>query len=147
MRPGDPAWPEPSSAAATAVMRANRSSDTGPEVAVRSELHRRGLRFRKRLTIRLGGRRWTRPDVTFTRARVAVFVDGCFWHACPDHGTTPRVNAEYWGPKLARNVARDRDADDRLADLGWTVVRAWEHDDPVAIADRVTAAVQAVDCR
>jgi len=128
-------------------MRANRSSDTGPEVAVRSELHRRGLRFRKRLTIRLGGRRWTRPDVTFTRARVAVFVDGCFWHACPDHGTTPRVNAEYWGPKLARNVARDRDADDRLADLGWTVVRAWEHDDPVAIADRVTAAVQAVDCR
>lgn len=122
-------------------MRGNRWRDTAPEVALRSILHRQGLRFRKRYSIRLSGRRWTQPDVVFLRERLAVFVDGCFWHRCPLHGTTPRSNAAYWGPKLDRNVTRDRDTDHQLAALGWTVLRAWEHDEPGQIADRVQAAL------
>lgn len=137
MRPGDPQWPAPTSAATTAVMLGNRWRDTRPEVALRSILHRRGLRFRKRHTIALGERRWTQPDVVFPRERVAVFIDGCFWHRCPLHGTSPRSNAAYWGPKLDRNVARDQDTNDRLAALGWTVLRAWEHEAPAEVADRV----------
>jgi DNA mismatch endonuclease (patch repair protein) len=137
LKPGDPDWPIPSSPAASAVMRANTGRDSSPEAAVRSALHRRGLRFRKCLRIKLTGRRWTQPDAVFTRARVAVFVDGCFWHRCPEHGTSPRANSSYWGPKLERNVARDRDTDEQLAALGWTVIRAWEHESPELIADRV----------
>jgi DNA mismatch endonuclease (patch repair protein) len=105
-------------------------------------LHARGLRFRKRLTIRLEGRRWTQPDVAFPRARVAVFVDGCFWHRCPLHGTTPRANSAYWGPKLDRNVARDHDTERQLLGLGWHVIRAWEHEDPELVANRVEASVR-----
>jgi DNA mismatch endonuclease (patch repair protein) len=122
-------------------MRANRWRDTDPEVAVRSILHRRGHRFRKRHTIRLAGRRWTQPDLVFPRERLAVFIDGCFWHRCPVHGTMPRANSAYWGPKLDRNVARDRDTEVQLASLGWTVLRAWEHEVPTEIADRVVAAL------
>lgn len=140
MERDDPAWPRPSSPAATAIMRSNGWRDTSPELAVRRELHARGLRFRTSLTISLAGRRWTRPDVVFPRARLAVFVDGCFWHGCPEHGRAPKANAAYWSPKLAHNVARDRDTDRQLAGLGWEVVRAWEHEDPVAVADRVEAA-------
>jgi len=139
MRRGDPQWPEPSSPPVTAVMLGNRSRDTKPEVALRSILHRRGFRFRKRHTIRLGSGRWTQPDVVFTRDRLAVFVDGCFWHMCPVHSTSPRVNSAYWGPKLDRNVARDRDTDSRLRDLGWQVVRAWEHESPEDVAAVVEA--------
>ena len=118
-------------------MKSNGWRDTSPEMALRSELHRRGLRFRKRYTIRLGDRRWTQPDVVFTRARLVVFVDGCFWHSCPEHGSQPKANSGYWKPKLARNVDRDRDTDGRLAALGWQVLRAWEHEDPEDVADRV----------
>jgi DNA mismatch endonuclease (patch repair protein) len=75
---------------------------------------------------------------------VALFVDGCFWHGCPEHGTTPRSNSDYWAPKLAGNVARDRDTDRKLADLGWTVIRAWEHEAPEEVAGRVGDAVAAV---
>ena len=131
----------PSSASATAVMLANGWRDTRPEVAVRSILHRRGRRFRKRFTIRLGHRRWTQPDIVFVREKLAVFVDGCFWHCCPQHGTSPRTNSRYWTEKLRRNVTRDRDTDARLAALGWTVLRAWEHEPPQQLADRVDAAL------
>jgi DNA mismatch endonuclease, patch repair protein len=124
-------------------MLANGWRDTSPEVAVRSILHRRGLRFRKRHTIKLGGRRWTQPDVVFRRERLAVFIDGCFWHRCPLHGTNPRLNTLYWGPKLDRNVRRDRDTDEQLAQLGWVVLRAWEHEAPANVADRIMAAVSA----
>lgn len=120
-------YPEPRDAAATKVGKGNRRTDTKPEVALRSELHRRGLRFRKDHPIRVEGRRPIRPDVVFTRARVAVFVDGCFWHRCPKHGNDPRSNSSYWGPKLARNVERDREVNTRLAAAGWRVVRIWEH--------------------
>ena len=127
-------------------MRRNPRRDTRPEIALRSELHGRGLRFRKDLPVRVAGR-VVRPDVVFTRAQVAVFVDGCFWHACPIHGNQPRANTDYWRPKLARNVARDRAVDDALRSAGWDVLRAWEHEAPAVVANRVEARLRAVDER
>lgn len=124
-------------------MRGNARRDTRPEIAVRSELHRRGLRFRADLPLRLPTR-VVRPDVVFTRARVVLFVDGCFWHCCPIHGNQPRANSDYWSPKLARNVARDRAVDTALGAAGWTVVRAWEHDRPGDVADRVQTTLGAL---
>jgi DNA mismatch endonuclease (patch repair protein) len=123
-------------------MRSNRRTDTAPERLLRSELHRRGLRYRKDYSIRLPGAVRARPDVVFTRARLAVFIDGCFWHRCPVHGTMPKTNIEYWAPKLAANVARDRRVDGLLADDGWRVLRLWEHEDPEAAADRVVEALR-----
>lgn len=108
-------------------MRGNRKVDTRPELAVRSALHRAGLRFRKSVTLTVGDVR-VRPDVVFPGRRVALFVDGCFWHGCPDHGTQPRVNRDYWRPKLRRNVRRDRRVDDALQAGGWLSLRIWEHD-------------------
>ena len=143
VKAGNENWPIPSSPATTNVMQANRGRDTRPEIAVRSLLHRRGLRFRTRHTIRLDGRRWTRPDVVFTRARVAVFIDGCFWHSCPEHGTEPRQNAGYWAPKLVKNVERDRDTDAQLVARGWLALRAWDHEDAAFVVDRIAAAVAA----
>ena len=105
-------------------MKANRSTDTKPEVALRSELWRRGLRFRKNHRVDLPDRR-VRPDVVFSRCKVAVFVDGCFWHRCPEHASQPKANAEYWTSKLTATVARDRATDQALASAGWTVVRVW----------------------
>lgn len=114
--------------------------DTNPELALRSELHRRGLRFRVDRRPVPGVR--TRADLVFPREKVAVYVDGCFWHGCPDHGTMPKANADFWGPKLARNKERDREIDEALTDEGWTVIRAWEHEDPVSAADRVEHVVR-----
>ncbi len=122
-------------------MRRQARRDTKPEVALRRELHRRGRRFFVDRPPVTGLRR--RADLVFPRRRVAVYVDGCFWHCCPAHATRPRNNAEWWAAKLAANVARDRDTDDRLTAAGWTVVRVWEHEDPVAAADRVQAALDA----
>jgi DNA mismatch endonuclease (patch repair protein) len=134
-------YPNPTSAEVSARMRRNPRRDTQPEIALRSELHRRGLRFRKDMPLRVPGR-VVRPDVVFTRARLAVFVDGCFWHACPVHGNQPRVNTEYWQPKLARNVARDRAVDSALQEAGWRVVRAWEHEPSATVADRVVESLR-----
>ena len=120
-------YPSPTTAAASSVGRGNPRSGTKPEEALRSALHRRGLRFRKDHALRVDDGRPIRPDVVFTRARVAVFIDGCFWHGCPQHGTTPKANSGYWGPKLARNVARDRANEQRLTAAGWRVLRIWEH--------------------
>lgn len=78
-----------------------------------------------------------RADILFPRRRLAIFVDGCFWHSCPLHGTVPRTNNAWWATKLASNVARDRETDRRLFEAGWTVVRFWEHEDPVAAADLI----------
>jgi len=110
-------------------------------MALRRALFARGLRYRIDFPLPVPGAR-RRADVVFTRARVAIFVDGCFWHACPDHGTTPKANAWYWAPKLARNVERDRDTDRRLAEIGWAVVRVWEHDDPEEAAGRIEVVVR-----
>lgn len=104
-------------------MRANPRRDTKPEIALRSLLHRRGLRFRKDLPIRLP-ERTVRPDIVFTRQHLAVFVDGCFWHCCPIHGTRPKANTGYWRPKLERNVERDRIVNEQLRSAGWAVLRA-----------------------
>jgi len=121
-------YPHPSSPGRSANMRANRRTDTKPELALRRALHKRGYRFRKDYRLDLDGGRRVRPDIAFTARRVAVFVDGCFWHACPEHGSKPRANDWYWTPKLARNVERDRVADETLASAGWRVVRIWEHE-------------------
>ena len=132
-------YPEPSSTAVTAVMKGNRSKDTGPELRLRSALHRRGLRFRKNLQVGVGTRR-PRADIVFTRQRVAVFVDGCFWHGCPQHGRKPSSNSGYWDAKLTRNAERDRETDALLSAAGWRVIRVWEHettDDAVAKVEAV----------
>ncbi len=125
-------------------MRAIRRANTKPELALRRALHRRGYRFRKDLRLDLAGGTRVRPDIAFTARRVAVFVDGCFWHACPEHGGKPSVNQAYWGPKLQRNVERDRAADAALAAAGWRVVRVWEH---VPLDDAIAEVVSALDER
>ena len=121
-------------------MRANRS-DSGLEQALRSELHARGLRFRKHHPPIAGFR--CRPDVVFTRARLAVFVDGCFWHSCPEHATRPAANADWWREKLASNVTRDRRHDAALRAAGWHVLRLWEHQPLAEMVDGVTDALTA----
>lgn len=115
--------------------------DIAPELALRRRLHALGLRYRVDLAPLPGLRR--RADVVFGLARVAVYIDGCFWHGCPEHGNQPRTNSTYWSAKLASNRARDADTDARLAAAGWQVVRAWEHEDPAEVATRVQAAVEA----
>jgi DNA mismatch endonuclease, patch repair protein len=123
-------------------MKANRSRDTGPEMALRRALHGLGLRYRIGLRIRLGAGS-TRPDIVFTRAKLAVFVDGCFWHRCPEHATNARSNVDFWREKLERNVQRDRATDAALSAAGWTVVRIWEHEDPAVAAGHVWAELEA----
>lgn len=108
-------------------MRANLKDRTRPELAVRSALHRRGLRFRTTLAI-AASTVTVRPDLVFTKSRVAVFMDGCFWHSCPSHGTRPEHNSGYWLPKLERTVRRDDLVTIALRENGWTVIRLWEHD-------------------
>jgi len=127
------AVPVARSAGVAKSMRGNRRKDTSPERGVRSALHRRGWRFRVDIRLSAGGRR-PRPDVVFTRWRVAVFIDGCFWHVCPEHGSRPKTNTAYWGPKLDRNVERDALDQQALTADGWRVVRIWEH---VALVDAV----------
>jgi DNA mismatch endonuclease (patch repair protein) len=134
-------YPEPSSAAASAVMRANRKTGSKPEMRLRSELHRRGLRFRKNLLIRLGSLS-VRPDIVFPAQRVAVFVDGCFWHRCPEHGVHPRANADYWQRKLDRNVVRDERVDTELLRAAWLPIRAWEHEAADEAADSIKQVVE-----
>ncbi len=135
-------YPEPSSVHATKVGKGNRRKDTKPEVRLRSQIHRRGLRFRKDYPVRLPGGGVVRPDVVFTRARVAVFIDGCFWHCCPQHGTTPRTNRAYWAPKLNRNVERDRRVTEALESDSWCVIRVWEHEDIDEVARRLDGVVR-----
>jgi DNA mismatch endonuclease (patch repair protein) len=132
-------YPQPANASVTAAMKANRSSDTRPEMELRSALHRLGCRFRKNYVVRLPERR-VRIDVAFPQRRVAVFSDGCFWHACPEHGHAPRRNVHYWGPKLERNVRRDREITRALEEAGWRVLRIWEHV-PAEEGARAVAAV------
>ena len=110
-------------------MQANRSRDTKPELVIRQLLHRNGFRYRVGIAPVPALRR--RADVVFTRAQVAVFIDGCFWHCCPEHGRTSfKHNAAYWTEKLATNVARDAETSELLAGAGWIVLRFWEHEDP-----------------
>lgn len=123
-------------------MRRNPRSGTRPEARLRSALHRRGLRFRKNYPLRVGGV-LVRPDIVFSRARVAVFVDGCFWHRCPEHGTEPRHNSRYWNAKLNRNVERDYQVTATLSTGGWRVIRVWEHMPAEDAAELVIEALEA----
>lgn len=126
--------------AARRRMQDQRARDTEPELALRRVLHAAGLRYRVDHAPLAGLRR--RADLVFTRRRVAVFVDGCFWHSCPEHGNQPRTNEKWWAAKLARNRNRDADTDAQLRAAGWEVVRIWEHERPEFGAARVAAAVE-----
>lgn len=116
-------------------MRAVAQRDTAAELRLRSALHGLGLRFRVDAPPLLSSRR--RADVVFSRARLAVYVDGCFWHRCPEHGTIPKTNTEWWEAELNANVARDRATNDELEAAGWLAVRIWEHEVPEEAALRV----------
>ena len=123
-------------------MQANRSRDTKPEMAVRRQLHKRGLRYRVAIAPVPGIRR--RADIVFTKQRVAIFIDGCFWHGCPEHGReTFNHNTEYWPTKIATNVARDKDTNSRLHEAGWTVMRFWEHEDTTSVVEVIREVVRA----
>jgi len=116
-------------------MKAAKPRDTAPEKAIRSILHRRGLRFRvdERPVKSLN----RRADIVFRSVKVAVFVDGCFWHGCPIHGTQAKANAEYWDRKIKQNKERDLDTTRRLQSAGWIVIRVWEHEDPEEASQKI----------
>ncbi len=126
-------------------MSAQRVRDTEPEMVLRRELHRRGLRYLVDAKLPVAGHR--KCDLLFRGPRVAVFVDSCFWHACPDHGTWPRANGDWWKAKLLGNRERDADTDDRLRKAGWEPVRVWEHESAVIAADRVESIVRSTRVR
>lgn len=131
-----------SSDAARATMRANRGRDTTPEMAVRSRVHRAGLRYRVSARPEPDLRRTA--DLLFRRARVAVFIDGCYWHACPEHRQRPATNTEFWDRKFEANRARDAETTAFLRHRGWTVIRVWEHqvrDDPDLVSAQIIATV------
>lgn len=137
-QPPDGSWA--SSAGNRRSMIGNRSRDTSPELAVRRLVHAAGLRYRVAVRPVADVRRTA--DLVFTRRRVAVFIDGCFWHGCPEHGTMPRTNASYWHDKLTGNIARDRDTDEQLRATGWQVLRFYEHTPTAEIATAVIDAVR-----
>lgn len=122
-------------------MRANRGADTGPEVALRAALHRRGLRFRKNVRLDLAPGRRVRPDIVFPRLRLAVFVDGCYWHGCSQHRSIPASNSAFWRTKIEGTRERDQVQTDWLSDAGWTVLRVWEHE---PVADAVERVIRTV---
>jgi len=116
-------------------MQANKGRDTKPELALRSAVHALGLRYRVSAKPIKNLRRTA--DMVFRRAKVAVFLDGCFWHGCPRHHTVATTNAQYWADKVETNRARDRDTDSQLSEAGWTSVRVWEHEDAREAALRI----------
>ena len=124
--------PAPLNTSVSAQMARMPTKSTGPEVRLRRTMHRMGLRFRLHPKDLPG-----RPDIALPNARIAVFVDGCFWHGCPLHGTAPKNNEQWWRNKIATNVARDRVKDGQLQRMGWLVIHVWEHDDPEAAAAEI----------
>jgi DNA mismatch endonuclease, patch repair protein len=135
--------PPPSSETVSRNMRALRARDTGPELALRRELHARGLRYR--VHRRPDPEVRSVADVVFVGARVAVYVDGCFWHGCPEHAVMPKRNREFWSEKLRGNMLRDRRTDEELGRRGWTVLRIWEHEDPRHAADLIMRQLHRLD--
>ncbi|GIE34091.1 hypothetical protein Ait01nite_071360 [Actinoplanes italicus] len=128
------------SPAVRSVMRANKNRDTGPERRLRAMLHARGLRYRVNSRPISGSRRTA--DLVFPRLKIAVFVDGCYWHGCPEHYRPSQANQQFWHTKIEGNKARDAETDKLLAAAGWTAIRVWEHDVPKPAADRVETAVR-----
>ncbi|WP_338142436.1 very short patch repair endonuclease [Georgenia faecalis] len=135
-----PPHPGSSGAAVSARMSTLRRRDTAPEVAVRRLLHAAGRRYR--VAYRVPGNARRTIDIAFTRARVAVFIDGCFWHGCTEHGTQPTSNSAWWSSKLGANQARDADTTARLVERGWIVLRFWEHEEPESVVERILAVLQ-----
>ena len=133
--------PPAASEAVRRRMQSVRRRDTVPELLLRKELHRRGLRYRVDTRPLPDLRR--KADIVFRSAHVAVFVDGCFWHFCPIHRSVPKANHAWWRAKLERTRLRDAETDSRLVAAEWAVVRVWEHEDPESVADRVEALVEA----
>jgi DNA mismatch endonuclease, patch repair protein len=125
-------------------MQQQGREQTACELAVRSAVHARGLRYRLHQRPEKELRR--QADLVFRRARVAVFVDGCFWHGCPAHGAIPRTNSKWWENKIRRTQQRDRETDDILGQVGWLVIRIWEHEEPVDAAMRIENAVRSRIC-
>lgn len=121
-------------------MQGNRSRDTRPELAIRREVHRLGLRYRISCRPEAAIRRTA--DLVFRRTKVAVFIDGCYWHGCPEHFHQPRANVDYWAGKIGGNVAHDRETDRLLRERGWEVVRIWEHQEPAVGAKLIASVVQ-----
>ena len=137
-REDTPSWA--STPAVRGRMQRQPTRDTSPELALRRLLHARGLRYRVDASPLPELRR--RADLVFRPARIAVFVDGCFWHGCPQHGARPtHANPDYWAGKIASNKARDRDTDQRLRAAGWISVRIWEHEAPEPATDLIAALV------
>jgi DNA mismatch endonuclease, patch repair protein len=132
--------PRATSVDVRASMQGNRGRDTKPELALRSRLHALGLRYRVSVRPVPDVRRTA--DIVFTRARVAVFVDGCYWHRCPDHHRPARQNSEFWTEKMEANRQRDTDVNQLLSQTGWQVIRVWEHEDPSEAAQRIEAVVR-----
>lgn len=120
-------------------MSNQRQRDTAPEMAIRCILHSRGYRYRVDYQIPHSRRR---ADLVFARRKVAVFIDGCFWHSCPVHGSVPKQNRAWWVSKLKANAERDRSTDTHLRNVGWHVVRVWEHEEPSQAADRIVAVLE-----
>ncbi|WP_448319454.1 very short patch repair endonuclease [Streptomyces sp. CO7] len=137
-----PAGSWASSAARRRNMQAIRSRDTKPERQVRSLLHAQGLRYRVGAKPLPGLRRTA--DIVFRPVKVAVFIDGCYWHGCPEHYVPPKTNSGYWSDKVLRNVTRDRDTDEQLKAAGWTVLRFWEHDSAEQTAVQIAATVSRI---
>jgi DNA mismatch endonuclease (patch repair protein) len=132
-----------SSPAVRNVMRANKGRDTKPELALRSAVHALGMRYRVGMRPVPQVRRTA--DIVFTRAKIAVFLDGCFWHGCPEHHRPAKKNSDFWDAKIKGNVTRDADTDARLREVGWQVIRVWEHESPSVAAQRIQAAVKNID--
>lgn len=127
--------PRSSSELASRRMRNTPTRDTPAELAIRRLLHARGLRYR--VDFRPVSTLRRKADIVFTRTKVAVFVDGCYWHNCPEHGGHPKANADWWRAKFAMNEGRDRDTDVKLMAAGWIVVRVWEHENPADAVDKI----------
>jgi DNA mismatch endonuclease (patch repair protein) len=127
--------PSASSEAALRRMKAAKPRDTAPEKAIRSALHRMGLRYSidakpvKELN--------RRADILFRSLKIAIFIDGCFWHGCPIHGTQAKANAEFWYTKINRNQERDVHTTEYLEKAGWKVIRVWEHEDPLVASKKI----------
>ncbi|WP_344935133.1 very short patch repair endonuclease [Sphaerisporangium flaviroseum] len=131
-----------SSAGVRKSMQANKGRDTKPELALRSAVHALGLRYR--VSVRPLPEVRRTADLVFTKAKLAVFLDGCFWHGCPDHHTKSATNAAYWAEKIVRNRERDAETDRKLTEAGWQIMRVWEHENPKEAAVHIAEQVQSI---
>lgn len=127
--------PLPSSPAALSRMKAAKPKNTAPEMALRALLFKMGLRYQ--VDARPLKELNRKADIVFRTAKVAIFVDGCFWHGCPIHGTQAKANAEFWNFKIKNNRERDLETTKLLQKAGWRVIRVWEHEDPIKVSKKI----------